>query len=308
MKQRLYALEQLRQAVVHEVHRNMMVVSVMITTKNRATDLTKTLGVLKALDPQPLEFLITADGCSDDTVEMVKRELPAARLIINEEGRGSVASRDRMMREAKGDLVLAIDDDSYPEQADALSQVCRFFEENPNLAVMGLPQRTDEYPESLTQTDFGVPRLIRSFTSSGAVLRKTIYLTLPGFAHEFFHMYEEPDYTLQCINAGYEVTFMPDAPTIRHHWTGSGRSEMRNHQRHGRNEFWSTVMRCPMPYLIPVAAFRIYRQFGYACSRGLDWVIREPLWWIAAIKGLPQALRNRKPVSWGGYRKWLSLK
>jgi GT2 family glycosyltransferase len=286
----------------------MMKVSIMITTKNRSPDLNKTLGVLKGLDPQPLEVLITADGCSDDTVDMVKRELPDARLVINEQGRGSVASRDRMIREARGDLILAIDDDSYPEQKDALADVSRFFEENPKLAVMGLPQRTDEYPESLTQTDFGAPRRIRSFTSSGAVLRKSIYLTLPGFAHEFFHMYEEPDYTLQCIAAGYEVIFMPQAPSIRHHWTGSGRSEMRNHQRHGRNEFWSTVMRCPMPYLIPVAAYRIYRQFGYACSRGMDWVIHEPQWWWAAIKGLPQVIKGRNPVSWTGYRKWLSLK
>lgn len=282
--------------------------SIMITTKNRSLDLTKTLNVLKGLDPQPLEILITADGCTDDTVEMVKRELPSARLIVNEVGMGSIASRDRMVREARGDLILAIDDDSYPEQIDALAHLSHYFEENPNLAVMGIPQRTDEYPESLRQSDFGSSRMIRSFTSSGAVLRKSIYLTLPGFAHEFFHMYEEPDYTLQCVAAGYEVIFMPDAPSIRHHWTGSGRSELRNHQRHGRNEFWSTVMRCPMPYLLPVAAYRIYRQLGYAWSRGIDWVIREPLWWLAAIKGLPQALRSRKPVSWAGYRKWLSLK
>jgi GT2 family glycosyltransferase len=282
--------------------------SIMITTKNRSLDLMKTLNVLKGLDPQPLEVLITADGCTDDTVGMVKRELPSARLIVNEVGMGSIASRDRMVREARGDLILAIDDDSYPEHADALAHLSHYFEENSKLAVMGLPQRTDEYPESLDQVDFGAPRMIRSFTSSGAVLRKSIYLTLPGFAHEFFHMYEEPDYTLQCVAAGYEVIFMPDAPTIRHHWTGSGRSEVRNHQRHGRNEFWSTVMRCPMPYLLPVAAFRIYRQFGYAWSRGMDWVIREPLWWFAAIKGLPRALCSRKPVSWTGYRKWLSLK
>lgn len=285
-----------------------MTFSIMITTKNRSADLVKTLNVLSNLDPQPLEVLITADGCTDDTVEMVKRELPSARLIINEVGMGSIASRDRMVHEAKGDLILAIDDDSYPEQVDALAYMSRYFEENPKLAVMGLPQRTDEYPDSLTQTDFGSPRMIRSFTSSGAVLRKSIYLTLPGFAHDFFHMYEEPDYTLQCVAAGYEVIFMPDAPTIRHHWTGSGRSEVRNHQRHGRNEFWSTVMRCPMPYLLPVACFRIYRQFGYAWWRGMDWVIREPMWWVAAIKGLPHALRSRKPVSWAGYRMWLGLK
>jgi hypothetical protein len=39
-----------------------------------------------------------------------------ARLIGNEQARRSVASSDRMMREARGDLALAFDDKSYPEQ------------------------------------------------------------------------------------------------------------------------------------------------------------------------------------------------
>ncbi len=291
----------------------MMTISIMITTKNRSADLVRTLSVLRKLDPQPLELLITADGCSDDSVEVLKAEMLKAEiqnlcLIINEEGRGSIDSRDRMIREASGDLILAIDDDSYPERPDALECLGHYFEENTKLAVMKLPQRTDEYPESLTQQDFGPARQIRSFTSSGSVLRRSIYLGLPGFAPGFFHMYEEPDYTLQCVAAGYEVIFIPDAPTIRHHWSGSDRSELRNHQRHGRNEFWSTVMRCPMPYLLPVAAYRIYRQFRYACIRGVDWVIREPIWWAAAIRGLPQVMRRRNPVSWAGYRKWLRLK
>ena len=51
-----------------------MNITVMITTKNRAVDLEKTLGVLKGVDPQPLEVLITADGCSDDTVHMLESE------------------------------------------------------------------------------------------------------------------------------------------------------------------------------------------------------------------------------------------
>ena len=67
-----------------------MTFSVMITTKNRAADLRRTLAVLRALNPAPLEILITADGCTDDTVATVRREIPDARLIVNETGCGSV--------------------------------------------------------------------------------------------------------------------------------------------------------------------------------------------------------------------------
>jgi GT2 family glycosyltransferase len=266
----------------------------------------KTLAVLKGLDPQPLDLILTADGCTDDTVKMVKREFPSARLIVNDECRGSVASRDRMMREAKGDLVLALDDDSYPEQMDCLQMLQDLFEKNPNLAIATFPQLTDEYPETLSQKNFGEAHLIRSFPCSGACLRVSTYRSLQGFEPMFFHMYEEPDYSLQCVAAGREVLYTP-AITIRHHWTGSGRSELRNHHRHARNELWSTVMRCPFPQMLLMIAWRILSQARFASGRGVFWLIREPFWWWDAIKGLPQALHRRHPVSWDGYQKWLSL-
>jgi GT2 family glycosyltransferase len=122
----------------------------------------------------------------------------------------------------------------------------------------------------------------------------------------FFHMYEEPDYALQCVSAGWDVLYTP-AIKIRHHWTGSGRSELRNHHRHARNELWSTLMRCPFPQMIVMIGWRILSQARFAASRGISWLIREPLWWWDAIRGIPQAWRRRHPVSWTGYKKWLGL-
>ena len=284
-----------------------MTFSVMIPTRNRAADLQRTCRVLRGLNPAPLEILITADDCTDETVAMVGREVPGARLIVNAPGRGSVASRDRMMRDAGGDLVLALDDDSYPEQADCLARLARLFAANPSLAIAHFPQRTDEYPGTLTRDDFGPARLTRTFANSGAVLRRSVYLQLPGFVPEFFHMYEEPDYALQCVAAGYDILYTP-LVTIRHHYSGAARSELRNHQRHSRNECWSTVMRCPLPQMPLLAGFRVASQFRFACQRGLGWVLREPVWWWQAGLGLPHCIKKRQPVSWRGYRKWLSLK
>ena len=119
-------------------------------------------------------------------------------------------------------------------------------------------------------------------------------------------MYEEPDYALQCIAAGYEVLFTP-VVSIRHHYSGQGRNEVRIHQRHARNEFWSALMRCPFPYVVGLAAYRIFSQFRYACKRGPAWVIREPAWWGQALAGVPYCLRRRQPVPWAAYKKWVSL-
>jgi GT2 family glycosyltransferase len=278
----------------------------MITTKNRAGDLRRTCRVLRQLNPAPGEVLITADGCIDDTVDVASRELSAVRLFVNELGEGSVVSRDRMIREARGDLVLALDDDSYPEQLDCIARFVPIFENRSQLAVLHFPQRTDEYPETLAQTDFGQEHLTRSFANSGAVIRRSAYLQLPGFEPKFSHMYEEPDYALQCVAAGYEVLFSP-VVTIRHHYSGQAREEIRIHHRHARNEFWSTLMRCPFPFAVGIATWRIFSQFRYACKRGWSWVIREPSWWRQTLVGIPYCLRKRKPVSWASYKRWLAL-
>lgn len=286
-------------------------VSVMITTKNRAGDLMRTLAVLGRLNPAPLEVIVTADGCTDNTVELVKAEIekgemPNLNFIVNEAGKGSVASRDHMMREAKGDLVLALDDDSYPEQFDCLAKIILLFESNRKLAIAHFPQRTDEYPQTMTQTDFGPARQTRAFANSGAVLRRAMYLELPGFEPKFFHMYEEPDYALQCVGAGYEVLYSP-VVTIRHHYSGATRSEMRNHHRHSRNEFWGVLMRCPFPHCLALVVYRVFSQFRYACKRGVNWVVLEPVWWWHALCGIPYCLRKRQPISWARYRAWLNL-
>ena len=278
----------------------------MITTRNRVHDLIHTCRNLQRLNPSPNEWLITMDGCTEDMVDAVKEELPQVRLFVNPIGLGSVASRDWMLREAEGDLVLALDDDSYPEQLDCIARIVPFFEQRPKLAVLHFPQRTDEYPETLAQTNFGPEHMTRSFANSGAVLRRSTYLQLPGFESRFFHMYEEPDYALQCVAAGYDVLFSP-VITIRHHYSGETRDEIRIHHRHARNELWSTVMRCPFPCAPGMIAWRVFSQFRYAGKRGWSWVIREPSWWWQALCGIPYCLRKRRPVSWRGYKRWLAL-
>src|SRR5215467_12360599 len=118
-----------------------MRVSIMITTRNRVGELLRTIQMLAKLEPSPDEILITADGCTDGTAEFVTSALSNAKLIVNQPAIGSVASRDRMMREAQGDLVLALDDDSYPEQSDCIARIIPFFQRRAQLAVLHFPQR-----------------------------------------------------------------------------------------------------------------------------------------------------------------------
>ena len=278
----------------------------MITTRNRAADLRRTCRVLRELNPAPVEILITADGCTDDTIDVVKAEASEARLLVNEVGMGSVASRDRMMRVATAELVLSLDDDSYPIETSFLASAAQLFAADPMLAVLWFPQRTDEFPASLQMADFGTDRTTGTYSSSGAVLRRSTYLALPGYVDVFEHAYEETDYALQCIAAGWHVR-QHTGLTIRHHYSSRNRNECRIHQFHARNEQWSIWLRCPWPLWPLMSIRRAVGQFVYAIKRGPSWVVREPIWWWSALRGISPIWRQRRPVAWRAYRRWLQL-
>lgn len=279
---------------------------VMITTHDRREVLARTIGELKKLEPPPHEILVCSDGCTDDTEDFVRESIPSVTLLVNRHARGSVKARNQLMRKASSDIVLSLDDDSYPIQADFLTRVSALFAADPDLAVLTFPQLSDEFPESLDRNDFGPPLNVGSFVSSGAAIRRDLFLRLGGYMSMFYHAYEEPDYAVRCVNAGRTIRFEPSL-LVRHHFTGVGRNEIRTHHFHSRNEFWSSVMRCPMPHVIAVAGFRWIRQLGYAIRRGPRWVVREPQWWFDALAGIGKPMRERQPIPWVRYRRWMHL-
>lgn len=156
-------------------------VAVMITTRNRRAELERTCAVLEQLQPLPDEILICADGCTDTTAELLAGKGPPYRIFTVEQGRGSIPNRDGMMRAADAEIVLSLDDDSYPLEADAVTRLRALFAKDERLAVAAFPQRSDEFPESLTAQDFGPPLQLGSYASCSAALRRSAYLEVGGY-------------------------------------------------------------------------------------------------------------------------------
>lgn len=279
----------------------------MITTRNRREELRRTLIRLSELRPLADEIVVCVDGCTHGTAEMVRSQFQNCTLLENEKSRGSVYSRDRLLRAASGEIVASFDDDSYPIDGDFVARVKDLFAQDNDIAVISFPEIHDNNSTAdKTKTAAPAAHLVSAYANCAAVMRRDVYLQSQGFPKFFVHMYEEPDYALQCYALGYHVRFEPTLP-IRHHTSPAQRDPMRRHHLNARNELWSVLMRCPFPYLVPVAFYRVWRQFQYACSEGLPWVIREPVWWWAALRGVSDCLRHRSPVGWRIYYAWMKL-
>jgi GT2 family glycosyltransferase len=281
-------------------------VGITIATHNRREELARTLEQLGRLAPAPDEILICADGCSDETVAFVQGQHPHVRLLVHETAQGSIPSRNELAHASTCDVFVSLDDDSYPLDTDFIARVRDAFAQSPRLAVLAFAQRSDEFPDSLTGTDFGPAAFVGSYANSGAAIRREVFLQLGGYPDFFFHAYEEPDLALRCVCAGWQVRY-ESALLVRHHFTTLQRNEIRTHHRHARNEAWSALLRCPAPQVLGVLLFRAVRQFVYACRRGVNWIVREPLWWWAALGGIGQCLRQRQPLPWARYLAWMRL-
>ena len=160
-------------------------VAICIATHNRRDELIRTLGVLAGLDPAPDEVLVAADGCTDGTDEWVRENHPGVRLVIHPQPHGSIASRNELGAICQSDIFVSLDDDSYPIERDFIARVRKIFSGNPRLAVASFPQRTDEYPETLSQPDFGEPHFIGSYANSAAAIRRSTFRGIGGYP-DFF--------------------------------------------------------------------------------------------------------------------------
>jgi glycosyltransferase involved in cell wall biosynthesis len=283
-----------------------MTFSIMITTRNRAGELRRTAGRLVRLDPAPLEVLICADGCTDETAAMIRRDFPAFRLVENETPCGSVFSRDRLLRLAQGDVVVSLDDDSYPVDDDFLARLAGVMAAHPEAAVVTFPELRDAGFAAATLTDRSGGAYVSAYPNCAAAMKRAFYLQSAGYPLFFEHAYEEPDYALQCYGAGAAVWFEPSL-VIRHHRSPVQRSAFRTHHFNARNELWSVWLRCPWPWLPVVSLFRIARQFRYACTEGAAWARCEPQWWLAALGGVAHCVRHRRPIPWRRYYAWMKL-
>jgi len=211
-----------------------------------------------------------------------------------------------MIQSASNPYILLLDDDSYPIETEFMDAAAEVMERNPQIGVMTFPQRSDEFPETLSQTGFGSDLRVGTFTSSGSVIRQVLFNELGGFPDYFFHAYEEPDYAIRVMSRGYWVV-QNSQLTVRHHFTGTMRNEGRTHRRHARNECWSTIMRAPLSLLWGVLLYRVFSQLRYAARRGLNWVWREPIWWGQAASGIGKALSCRNPVTRWAYLEWVRI-
>lgn len=196
------------------------------------------------------EVLVVDNASSDGSAEMVSREFPEARLIVNTRNVGFAGANNQAIAVAEGRYCLLLNSDAVLLPGAAASLVW-YLERHPEAAAAGAQLRNPDgsfqwsyadypslggelllatklaglirpaypsYPESASQTE-----RTADWVSGACMLVRRSAIEQVGPLDEGYFMYtEETDWCYRMRQAGWSVGYVPEAKAL--HWGGQSAS------------------------------------------------------------------------------------
>jgi len=214
-------------------------VSAIVVTLNSATWIERCLESLRGTGA---EVIVVDHGSTDETLELVQKTCPDAR-IVQQENLGFGAGNNTGMRVASGRYFLLLNADAWLRE-DALERLVAFADEHPEAAVVGprllnpdgtLQRSVRGYPSPwrIATEYFFLRKLaprsraLNAFYGAGfdhesvreaeflggacLLVRREAVDSIGGFDEDFFLMSEEVDWCYRFRQAGWKVLFYPGA-------------------------------------------------------------------------------------------------
>jgi GT2 family glycosyltransferase len=283
--------------------------SVGITTRNRPDALAACLASLTAIAHLDPEVLVFDDG-SQPPVETHGYGLGAKpRLIRDADSPGYIVGRNRLVREAEGEVVLLMDDDARLMGGTAIDQALAVLHSDAGVGAVGFAQAEANgrpWPASMQPSAAQVPSVVPSFIGFAHMIRRDRFLALGGFREAFGFYGEEKEFCLRLLEAGLHTVYLPHA-LVAHVVDPNSRDRRRYLRFVARNDCLNSLLNDPftrLAWMLP-ARYALY----FRMRRG--WKIRDPwggLWLLRELASeLPDAWKARRPVSRGTLREWRAL-
>ncbi|MFY0714764.1 glycosyltransferase [Seonamhaeicola sp. NFXS20] len=184
--------------------------SILITTKNRLTDLKITLSsIAHLLKQEHVECIICDDGSTDGTSNFIATQYPSIQLIKNSKSKGLIYSRNKLLSLTQALYAITLDDDAHIVSQNTLESIKVFFESHKRCAVIAfrifwgtsLPNNLNH---KLTN------RRVKGFVGCGHVWRMEVWRSIPNYPEWFVFYGEEEFASYQLFKAGWEVHYVPE--------------------------------------------------------------------------------------------------
>jgi GT2 family glycosyltransferase len=301
------------------------IATVAVCTRDRPSDLQRTLEALMGLPDDGQEYLVI-DNCpaTDSTRELVKN-YPKVRYV-REDVPGSSAARNRALREAKHEFVAFTDDDATPDR-HWLRSLLRNFSDSRVMCVTGLVMpleletEAQEWFERYSPHGRGFERLVFDGAHSNPLVVHLVgvsaSMAVRSSSMDFIGLFDEAlgagtpaasgedcEFFTRILRSGYCIVYEPRALS----W-----------HRHRRT--WEELRNTLEGYGVGVYAFwtqmiLVHREFGVILL-ALSWLCYKQIpELIASARKQPDAVPSdlllaqlrgciSGPMAYFASRKWL---
>jgi len=239
---------------------DLSIIIVSFNTKQLLTDCLNSIKIVVLSIKS--EIFVVDNNSSDETVAMIKRDYPQAKLIVNKTNIGFSRANNQALKKAKGKYILILNPDTklFP---DTISKMIKFMDANQDIAVstckVQLPNgQLDKDCRRHFPTPWrafchfsGLSRLfsgsrlfdqyyfgywsqeeeheIDSCVGAFMMIRSSAIKKVGTFDEDFFFYGEDLDWCWRFKEAGYKVVYTPITKIIHYKGVASGMKAASKH-------------------------------------------------------------------------------
>ena len=269
---------------------NNRLVSIVILTWNRKTDLRETLIKLREVTWPEIEIIVVDNASTDNTAEMISSEFPNVNYLMQPTNSG-IAGYNVGFKAAGGEFVVALDSDSYPA-FDAITNMVTLFDKNPEAGCVAFDVRAPQGGRQPTESVEEVTSEVAGYHGAGVGFRKKLFKKTGYWFEPFFLYFNEMDHALRILKAGYKIIHST-AVRAYHKSSPVQRTSSRASYFYVRNSLWLVWRHYPLQRMLIVTFYIIYLAVSETFYQ------RTPVYLAAlrdAFKISGKIIAERKPM------------
>jgi GT2 family glycosyltransferase len=221
-------------------------VSVIVLNYKRLPELACCLDSISQQEYPNIETIVVDNHSEEDVAGVVQSRHSVTRLIELPENLGPCGGRNAGIREARGQVLITIDNDVSFASPFEVARAVKAFDEHPNVHVLAFricdaatgKLRVREWCHPRDWREFGDTEFETDFFGEGAsAFRRGVFDTVGLYWEPLFIGHEGYDLGLRILDHGYRILYCPQV-SVRHAMSLATRSKARPFYFYTRNYIW----------------------------------------------------------------------
>ena len=289
--------------------------SILIGSKDRSSALIRCVKSVAAQTYSNLEILILDDNSKERLCGKVAEVFGDNRIrcIRSDTTLGVAGGRNKLIKEAKGDFLITLDDDTVLPYDDSLGKLIDLFNSHPDVGLISFKiTDIDDGKEAVNRIPFrrasirrnpelaNLPQYVSYFLGGGHAARRDVYEKCGLYQEDLIFGVEELDLSYRMIEAGYKLFYTPDI-VVEHYSKYRSSLSKKARSRHlyflTRNKIWINYKYLPwFAFFINSLLWCIVRFASSPFTGGFIQIIRGVYDGLRGLRKLRRTPISKKTV------------